>query len=62
MSGLWLLLQLVFGFSVVLAPGALVVSNSFPIPGRKPDEVVEVGDGRATRLYVYRVTDRRASK
>ena len=24
MSGLWLLLQLVFGFSVVLAPGALV--------------------------------------
>ncbi|WP_407278868.1 class I SAM-dependent methyltransferase [Aromatoleum evansii] len=45
-----------------LAPGALVVSNSFPIPGRRPDEVVEVGDGRATRLYVYRVTDRRASK
>jgi len=45
-----------------LAPGALVVSNSFPIPGRKPDEVVEVGDGRATRLYVYRVMDGRASK
>ena len=24
MSGLWLLLQLVFGFAVVLAPGALL--------------------------------------
>lgn len=45
-----------------LTPGALVVSNSFPIPGRKPDEVVEVGDRRATRLYVYRVADGRASK
>lgn len=45
-----------------LAPGALVVSNSFPIPGRKPDRVVEVGDRRATRLYVYRVTDGQASK
>ncbi|MCC4115581.1 class I SAM-dependent methyltransferase [Aromatoleum toluclasticum] len=45
-----------------LTPGALVVSNSFPIPGRIPDRVVEVDDRRATRLYVYRVADGQASK
>lgn len=37
-----------------LASSAIVVSNSFAVPGRKPDEVVEVGDRRGTRLYVYR--------
>ncbi|BAL26300.1 putative methyltransferase [Azoarcus sp. KH32C] len=42
-----------------LAPGALLVSNSFPIPGRKPREVVEVADRRATRLYVYEVAPAR---
>ncbi|NMG43921.1 methyltransferase type 12 [Aromatoleum toluvorans] len=45
-----------------LAAGAIVISNSFPIPGRKPDGVVEVGDRRATRLYVYRVAGGRAAK
>lgn len=38
-----------------LRPGALLVSNSFPVPGRKPDKVVEVGDRRGTRLYVYEI-------
>lgn len=38
-----------------LPPGALVVSNSFPVPGRKPQQVVEVGDRRGTRLYIYEI-------
>lgn len=38
-----------------LPAGALLVSNSFPVPGRKPDQVVTVADRRATRLYVYRI-------
>ncbi|MCB1958226.1 MAG: class I SAM-dependent methyltransferase [Rhodocyclaceae bacterium] len=37
-----------------MKPGALVVSNAFPIPEVAPGEVIEVGDRRATRLYVYR--------
>ncbi len=32
---------------------AMLISNSFPVPGRKPDKVVEVGDARGTRLFVY---------
>lgn len=39
-----------------LAPGAILISNSFPVPGRKPDQVVEVGDVRATQLFLYRLT------
>lgn len=38
-----------------LRPGALLVSNSFPVAGRKPEGIVEVADGRATTLYVYRI-------
>lgn len=38
-----------------LAPGGLLVSNSFPVPGRKPEQVIDVADRRATTLYVYRV-------
>lgn len=34
-------------------PRAALVSNSFPVPGRKPDMVIEVGDARKTRLFVY---------
>jgi SAM-dependent methyltransferase len=37
-----------------LRPGAMLISNSFPLPGRAPAEVVEVADRRRTRLYVYR--------
>jgi len=38
-----------------LRPGALLVSNSFPVPERAPDLVIEVGDRRRTRLYGYRI-------
>lgn len=38
-----------------MRPGALLLSNSFPVPGRDPDFEIEVGDRRATRLYGYRI-------
>lgn len=38
-----------------LASGSMLISNSFPVPDRKPDQVVEVGDARSTRLFVYRL-------
>ena len=38
-----------------LEPGSLLISNSFPVSSRKPDRIVEVADGRATKLYLYRV-------
>lgn len=37
-----------------MKPGSLFVSNSFPVPGVVPSEIVEVDDGRQTRLYCYR--------
>ncbi len=37
-----------------LAPGALLVSNSFPVEGVTPDAVIEAPDRRGTRLYLYR--------
>ncbi len=37
-----------------LAPGALLVSNSFAIPGVTPTETVDVRDRRQTRLFCYR--------
>ncbi|SLN44503.1 class I SAM-dependent methyltransferase [Oceanibacterium hippocampi] len=36
-----------------LAPGALFVSNSFEVPDRAPERIVEVGDRRGTRLLVW---------
>lgn len=36
-----------------MSAGCILVSNSFQVPGRKPDMVIEVGDARGTRLYVY---------
>lgn len=41
-----------------LRPGSVLLSNSFPVPGREADFVVEVGDRRATRLYGYRIGQR----
>lgn len=38
-----------------MKPGALLVSNSFEIPGWHPERIVEVGDKRGTRLFVYTV-------
>ena len=43
-----------------LRPGALLVSNSFPVPGREPDFVVDVDDRRNTQLYGYRIPSRPA--
>ncbi|HRH72006.1 MAG TPA: class I SAM-dependent methyltransferase [Zoogloea sp.] len=40
--------------SAELRPGALLVSNSFPIEGVEPEQVIEVEDRRHTRLYCYR--------
>ncbi len=36
-----------------MAPGALLVSNSFAVPDVAPDRVIEVDDRRATCLYLY---------
>lgn len=34
--------------------GALFVSNSFAVPDASAERTIETGDGRQTRLYVYR--------
>jgi hypothetical protein len=39
---------------VELRPGALLVSNSFPIPDLEPDFILDLDDRRRTRLYGYR--------
>ncbi len=38
-----------------MGPGALFVSNSFPVPGVEASEVWELADRRRTRLYIYRM-------
>ncbi|WP_420409763.1 hypothetical protein [Hoeflea sp.] len=46
-----------------MKPGSLLVSNSFPVPSVKPDEVWELPDRRRTKLYLYEIRDtRNASK
>jgi hypothetical protein len=34
--------------------GALLISNSFEVPDHAPDDIIEVGDGRQTRLLLWR--------
>ena len=36
-----------------LKPGALLVSNTFGIPGVEPDQTIELGDWRSARLLVW---------
>lgn len=36
-------------------PGAIFVSNSFPVPGVEPSEVWELSDSRKTILYIYKL-------
>jgi SAM-dependent methyltransferase len=36
-----------------MAPGALLVSNSFEVPGIEPETTVTVADRRNTHLYLY---------
>lgn len=38
-----------------MRPGSLLISNSFIVPGKPADETVEVGDGRKTRLHLWRM-------
>jgi hypothetical protein len=37
-----------------MSADSLLVSNSFVIPDQPPDETVQVGDSRGTRLFCYR--------
>lgn len=41
-------------FEKELKKGAIVLSNSFQIPGRKADEIVEIGDWMRSKIYCYR--------
>lgn len=36
-----------------MRPGTLFISNSFAVPGEEPTRVIDVADGRKTKLYVY---------
>lgn len=36
-----------------MRPGALLVSNSFSVPGMAPERVIEVGDWRRSRLLIW---------
>lgn len=42
-------------FEKELKKGAVVLSNSFQIPGRKADEIIEVGDWMGSKIYCYRI-------
>jgi len=37
-----------------MAPGAVLVSNSFEVPGQQADEIIQLDDRRGTRLHVWR--------
>lgn len=37
-----------------MQPGSLLISNSFEVPGEQPDQVIDVGDKRQTRLMVWK--------
>lgn len=41
--------------STEMAPGTLLVSNSFAVPDVAPNRVIEVDDRRATQLFLYRI-------
>ena len=49
MANLWVKI------SKEMQPGSLFISNSFPVPERAADFVIEVNDKRRTRLFFYRV-------
>ncbi|GAA5169324.1 class I SAM-dependent methyltransferase [Viridibacterium curvum] len=38
-----------------MAPGSLLISNSFEIPGMEPERVIHIDDPRRTQLYCYRI-------
>ena len=41
-----------------MQPDSIFISNSFVVPGVEPDEVIELGEGRATALYIWRIKDK----
>lgn len=45
-----------------LAPGALLVSNSFPVPGVRPEREIRLDDRRGTTLYLYRIAPAKTGK
>ncbi|WP_340120871.1 hypothetical protein [Methylobacter svalbardensis] len=38
-----------------MRPGSLFISSSFPIPGWKPESIVQIEDRHRTKLFCYRV-------
>ncbi|MFT6558839.1 class I SAM-dependent methyltransferase [Sneathiella sp.] len=38
-----------------MKPGSLFISNSFQVPGHKPDRTVTVKDGRKTKLLIWKI-------
>lgn len=38
-----------------MKPGSLFISNSFEVPGVEADEVLELNDGRKTKLHLWRL-------
>ncbi len=38
-----------------MSAGSLFVSNSFEVPDERPDEILELEDGRRTRLLIWRM-------
>lgn len=41
-----------------MLPGSRFISNTFPVPEVKPEEIVELDDFHRSRLYVYRIPAR----
>lgn len=48
--------ELELKFGKELKNGALVISNSFQIPGRTPEQTIKVGDFMQSEIYLYRYT------
>lgn len=42
--------------------GKLLISNSFPVPAREADQLIEVNDRRRTRLFCYKIGLKTAAK
>lgn len=42
--------------------GSTLISNSFALPERTPDRIIEVADRRRTRLYCYTIPSRKTRK
>jgi hypothetical protein len=38
-----------------MKPGSLLISNSFGVTARPADDIIEVGDARKTKLYLWRM-------